>query len=914
MAEIFRFSSNKAFPIVLVLLMLAITIIGCTPSGYTGTPVKVLVVMVKLDKQPPCPTPADCEPNIGPAVQAKITNPRNNAADTMQLVEKAVNKYYQNATYGQMYFDFKLLENPNSTDGWWDAPHTIAEYNKAKATFQQDSVSIAYTVLGDEIDNYDRILYIQNVKERGGQTCCLHTPTPFYAEPATYYKINLNNSPTVSNGFSDKIIAQVNEGTSDQELITVTAHELGHTVGAPDEYYGYFVGMGPWDLMDNDWEWTHFGAWTKLDRDWIDWTTNTTRMPCVTGSCTITTALDPQEIKGNNALLVPVNNASEFMGIMAECRKKINGDENIPDEGVLITLSNPYLNIVFAGTASEVSSYKTNPYSILGPGDVYYNIPAAVRITNMSQPGDSKCTVKAERMLPEGPDLYIRQGDIIQGQVFDKYKSPDIWNDTAINGNFTYPDYETVETVETDSGTSTIPAGYGDPISTTADNTIIYRVFNGGNLLVNQFKVNVYVRQPLSVSVQSASCGASDEATAIKYANLPKLIDTETFYHLKPGRSVIGQAKLVTDKATPLEIEVEIIPVDGELDETNNIAYETYTHFYGQADASISNAVNGTGMSAGVSTLCKTGIPFIAQEIAKPDGSKCDWDLAIEPASGIMLPGETVDFTIKGGPAAGSNAGDSCNSTFGVFMPVTDVFTPVNAFDFTARVVDPSSITCVTPPGAISTGTPVIVTGELKPSKTDTIGLLYTDPTGLSEMKNQQTGANGEYVDQFVPGIPGTWSVQALWVGDSKHAQTESTVCTFNVEKQIVKQPPVFRAAKPANCRAGTSIFYRTLGLTTAGIDYGVLAVNDFGGWYLVQFNSAIQCWVKADTGKATGDLTGVEVLHIDLITPTPVKPTFTPTPVLGSFCSQFTDVMNCQELHITQCKWIHPSGPCVDL
>jgi M6 family metalloprotease-like protein len=170
---------------------------------------------------------------------------------------------------------------------------------------------------------------------------------PAYPHPLPSEWLTVNT--TLTNTVPVKIpmiVAEVGEGTSENELITVASHELGHMIGAPDHYYGNYVGMGPWDLMAFDWDFFHFGAWTKLDRGWIDWVANTTVMPCQTGSCEITTVLDPQEIKGNNALLIPKYFGPEFVGIMAECRKKINGDEGIPEEGVLFTLSNPYLDYV----------------------------------------------------------------------------------------------------------------------------------------------------------------------------------------------------------------------------------------------------------------------------------------------------------------------------------------------------------------------------------------------------------------------------------------------------------------------------------------------------------------------------------------------------------------------------------------
>ena len=156
----------------------------------------------------------------------------------------------------------------------------------------------------------------------------------------------------------------------------------------------------------------HFSAWTKLDRGWLDWDTNTTRLPCKSGSCEITTVLDPVEKKGNNALLIPTISNSPFVGIMAECRKAINGDEDIPEEGVLVTFSNPFLDYSLAGTVSSVLTNESNPYALLQPGESYYNDAHKVRVTNLSKPGDAACTVLAQREVNPFPELYINQGPI----------------------------------------------------------------------------------------------------------------------------------------------------------------------------------------------------------------------------------------------------------------------------------------------------------------------------------------------------------------------------------------------------------------------------------------------------------------------------------------------------------------------
>jgi len=807
-----------------LILILGMNLSGCNLSkGYTGTPVKVLVVMMKWNKQPACPTPADCEPNMGVKVQEAVHEPRHTAPEYITLLDAAINKYYQNASYGQMYFDFELLANPDSPNGWWDSPYTLAEINKSEMSFKQVAINIAYTELGEDLNNYERVLFISNMQWRGGQTCCVNTPTPYYAFPGHWWKDDLN-STVQTNTTIPMIVSEVAEGSTDQELITLTSHELGHEIGAPDQYFGSAVGMGPWDIMANDWDFNLFSTWTKLDRGWIDWTANTTRMPCLIGTCEITTVLDPQEKKGNNALLIPVNSDSEFMGIMAECRMRINGDEGIPEEGVLVTLSNPYLNTAFSPTVSEVITNESYRYSLLQPGEIYFNQVYDVRIINLSQPGDATCTVKAERSVQLTPDVYITQGSILEGEVYDKYKSPDIWNDSSVNGDYVYPDYEEINTlpiINFDNNEVDVPSGYGDPISTTENNFVMFLIHNGGNVIAKDFRVNVYLRQPLTVSIQTENCGVPAGMMGVQSAIIPKLIGTTLVDELGPGQNFYGNRGYLTSSNAPLEIEVEIEPVDGELAVDNNIAYETYTHFFGETNIADAMGVN-------VSDQCKVGLPYLAMEVPAADGSTCEnWDLKIEPSSGFIEPGETVNFNISGIPRPEARAGETCNSHFSILMPLTGVYTPVESFGFEARVVDPASLTCSTPAESSAPGAPVSVTGQLDPGKAEPVALAYTDPGGTRTLKNLQTLDNGQYQDEFIPALPGLWNVQAFWVGDSTHAPTESTVCRFNVEEEDadILTPTITPTTTPTHTPTPTP---------TASAAFGtpVLSTNEFHYMY----------------------------------------------------------------------------------
>jgi M6 family metalloprotease-like protein len=876
---------------------------GCTPSGkYTGTPVKVLIVFIQFtDIADDCPDPAECAGFFGPQNQALMGEPRHNASEYRALLETRVNAYYQKATYGQVYFDFDVLESPRK-NGWWASPHTLAEYNHENPSVKQEAVNIAYTQLGDKVLEYERILVVYGIQGRAGQTIAVHYPTPDYAYAVSFKKDNLDVDDALESGYIPMIVTDAAEDAKDDAFVTLVSHELGHQIGAPDLYYDGYPGVGYWDIMDDDSRMFHFSAWTKLDRMWLSWNANTTKMPCNSGTCEITTVLDPVEVVGNNALTIPISEPigyftladdnvptaasaqnvglNTFIGIMAECRMPINGDESIPEQGVLVTFSNPNNDKSLAGTMSEALTNESFPYALLQPGEQYYSDKYKVRIINESALGDSKCTVRAERDMPLVPDVYISQTASPGDGNNDPYRSIDIWNDIDANGPTVYPSSQQVFEATTVFGPVSVPEGVGDPISLTDWNYANYLVHNSGGATAKNVKVNVYLRQAVSVSVQDSDCGQEESPYPyVQNVAIPKLIGTYVIAELKPGQTITHSAYYQTTEDTPVEIEVEIEPVDGEVNTFNNIAYETNNHFYNHT-YNIADAPGYDGMGVTLDAGCKSDLPFIAQQVPGPEQETCkDWDFSIDPVSGKIAPGETVLFDVKGVPSEDSAPGDTCRVQMCVMMPLTSSYSPVACMDVEARTVEKSTLTCSVAPQSLNMGEAVQVTGALDPKLADIIGLSYIPPEGESVMVNVDTNGNGEYEDSYTPDTPGVWNVRAEWVGDDSHAPTNSELCRFVVAEQ--PQEPIFTPSVQANCREGSSVFWKAFGATALGATYPIVGVSPDGSWYFIQFTESRQCWVKGDTGAASGDLAGVPAVPVREITPT-----LTPTATCVMVCT----------------------------
>ncbi len=105
-----------------------------------------------------------------------------------------------------------------------------------------------------------------------------------------------------------------------------------------------------------------------------------------------------------------------------------------------------------------------------------------------------------------------------------------------------------------------------------------------------------------------------------------------------------------------------------------------------------------------------------------------------------------------------------------------------------------------------------------------------------------------------------------------------------------------------ANCHGGPGVFYGTLDVAVKGTSYPIDGRNLDGSWLRIMLTPNEGCWVVADSGNASGDLSGVRVL---LSPPTPTStplppPTRTPTAVVN--CKTYTNERSCN-LN-PACKW----------
>lgn len=78
-------------------------------------------------------------------------------------------------------------------------------------------------------------------------------------------------------------------------------------------------------------------------------------------------------------------------------------------------------------------------------------------------------------------------------------------------------------------------------------------------------------------------------------------------------------------------------------------------------------------------------------------------------------------------------------------------------------------------------GSPVTVSGALKPAGRGAVVLTFTSPTGAVSTVTSTAGSSGSYSARFTPASAGNWTVTADFNGDRSRRASTSSTCRFTV-------------------------------------------------------------------------------------------------------------------------------------
>lgn len=828
----------------------------------------VMVVFLKLSA-PFCSSLEKCLPDFPQVLQDRIHPPRHSAVEYANLFNSTVSAFIREATYSNERFNFTAIVNPASSDGWFDAPHSLEDYNQSQsASMGQDAYDDAVSTIGDEVQNYDVLLVITNIQSLFGYT-------------------------TGINGISLMVIG---ENPDDTSIYEVLAHELGHVLTLEH------VILGPYDIVGNSDVLVHYGGWSKIYAGWVP---HITDFYLSDGVDSVTTWLDPIERPGNNVLRIHQYAESEdliFGGYIVECRVKNGFDANIPKEGLVIT-SVYYMNnypeyaarLVFA--SSDYSFVQPPDYSQapLSPGESFYFQNSGLTITYLQKDGQDRCQVKATSEEVVAPDPMIKKGSTEEtGAGYNKYDSGDIWIDSLQNGWDDYPP----DTMYLRVDGKSIPTGYGDPFWVNHENRIKFLVRNLGNSDAENVIVDVYVTQPIMIYIPGVTCDGPELNEANRVA-------TVSIDHLGRGDVYFGEVPWTPGNNSAAQVKVVIRDHAGEITNLNNSASETYA----RQNANIENITanihemaaletpnlfdNPVAITAQVYPTCTERIPykFIKRVINAID--RKEWVMNVPFFEGWLDPGRMVEIPLASLPPEDAQPGDCELVELEFYKWSQDLFTHFSGLTFKSCVVEPTNLTCTVPDGSIATGSSVNTGGRLSPAEGgETIALEYTDPAGGKIIQHVKTGPDGNFTDSILADKIGTWQMQAFWQGTDKSAAAESMVCAFNIETGA----PQLTLTSEANCRKGPGTAYELYGYGYPGDVMAVLASSRDGLWLYGVLNG-YYCWASRGLGELNVDIGSLTERDAP---PLPVLPTITP----DLTCSIYTNEALCNR-HKDTCQWV---------
>jgi hypothetical protein len=79
----------------------------------------------------------------------------------------------------------------------------------------------------------------------------------------------------------------------------------------------------------------------------------------------------------------------------------------------------------------------------------------------------------------------------------------------------------------------------------------------------------------------------------------------------------------------------------------------------------------------------------------------------------------------------------------------------------------------------------ITMEGESVPTVGIIINLAYLNPNGTEILRKVTVDENGNFVDEYVPNLDGTWWIKASWNGTEKYSQASSKTYSFEVYPQI---------------------------------------------------------------------------------------------------------------------------------
>ena len=840
---------------------------------------KVGVVFI-LDSAPFCSSGGPCE--LSPKIDGLIPSvlePRTSPEHYVNLLNYTMTDFIRKATYGVSKLTFEAILNPDRPDGWFEAPHTMEEYLITEtANVVDDAANLAYSVIGADVQNYDVFLVVENIQHQFGISygCRIYNPGEYTTCPVQ-----------AGNVVVDIARVTVGENIDDQSFLEVVGHELGHVHGLPH------VWLGPYDIVGNSDVLTHYGGWSKVYAGWL---TGYQDIPlCTQESCVEQVVLDPLVVKGTlNAVRIPFtdnNPLRGYIGYYIECRQKYDYDNQIPKAGVLISWVDAIADIDLPTTA--VFPHGGSPYDFsnitLSIGETWVDTEHNISINYLSKDSMNRCSVEIRQGEITAPDLQIGMYEPDDpNNPASGYYSRDIWVDSQQNGWDVYTDSTFIN-----EGGQGAPMGYGDPFWAKHENRIKFKVRNKGYGIAEDVLVNVYVRQPLTVTVPGIGC----EKT---FDTADELVGSVTIDELDAGEVYYGEISWIPKLESAALITVDIEHIAGELTWNNNLARETHSPNSSGQLASISGSAlqafighfSGDRLRVSLDSTCDHDLPIWMNPFVIDEKMTPGWQLKVSELQDNLQPGENTEYELTSIAPPDAKPGECADMGVMVSTRQDDILVPIDVFTFRSCAVQLATLTCKADQAVVEPGKQIMINGMLTPAAgIGQVALEYILPDGSKMIGNADLSSTGSYRHSLPVNATGKWQVRAYWTGNDLYSPAESYACTFEVKSSS----PEFTLDSNANCRYGPGTEYPVLTSAAIGEVIKVEARDEAGRWvYGTVLGS--KCWISASLGNLNMEIEDLPVRQA------PPKPT--PT---VSFCETLTTRSQCMRFR-DKCVWSSPS------
>ncbi len=756
----------------------------------TGVPLWLTMAALALAAAvPPAALPAP-QPLIGAGQPVAVicvkysdaaTTRLASAADWIATLNRDVNPFYNQATFNQTNFSFEMPAG-GPADGWFSLGFPASEYDFDRVA--RTAIDMADPFL--DFTRYHRVLIIANWPAFGAQG----------DQFAYWYPTDEGSEATFMEGGAAVPMRQMtvligNEWVADgggapyggpfDDGAATIAHELGHNLGVPTHYSDIMRGgvvldaVSPWDLMGFSPTLNHFCGWAKANRGWVPAGRVASVGPPMGADINQLVTLKPLEraAVGTQLLKVPFTPGEPFLGYVVENRVQVNGDERLPEPGVLVSLVSEHPDTVIPNIVLEDAGSLGNiNQAPLEEGDAFTDASRNLTITFESRAGED-ANVRVRYRLParERPDPAVRPWGA------PPFETEDIWIDSERNGWDVYR--------YTDASGN--PTGNGDHAwvdlrpSTPARNRVYVRVRNDGPGVAVNVRVQMYVNDPPGMGDRGASWTFLG---TILIPRIDPLGGTATGF--VPWRATV-------DGHTCVKAQLRDVP--GELSTENNRAQENVTHF----ETTRASPWKPVEVKIEVNNPYRKQTPVRFNFHDIPPG----WAIEATPRQ-LLLPPNGRDFVafraFPSGPPDGP-PGDQYQTGFlgrpkiEALVPWHDTFRSIGGVELWTHLVDAAQVTCdalqsgkiISQPPEVPQfprGQPVTFHGHVKPPTSSPVVAVEFFQGRKRTMVPAKSNEDGTFTATFTPQKPGSWSAQAFFDGTQTLGQAQSDPCPFKVNRR----------------------------------------------------------------------------------------------------------------------------------